>query len=358
MNVISFQEALDISAIYSKKHLLLGNGFSIACDPGIFTYDSLFQEADFSSSPEIREAFGLLGTTDFEVVIDTLDKCSKVLPAYQNNAEAVSAKMLQDSSSIKDLLISTISSRHPSMPSIVSTESYQHCLRFLKAFLHKDNEGRIYTLNYDLLLYWTLMHELDDDESESIFSDGFGRDALFEDGEVSFSPELTWQGGSGQNIHYLHGALHLYDAGYELQKFSWIDTGERLIVQARKALDEGKFPLFVTEGDSIKKMEKIAHNAYLFNSYKSFELVMNAGKGKVGNTCLFTYGVSFSQNDNHILNLIPRGRIKHLFVSIYGDPYSEKNQDIIAKVEAMKSQREKYPLQVTYYSAESAKVWG
>ncbi len=359
MEIETFQTALNISGAYSKRHLLLGNGFSIACDPTIFTYESLYHEADFSENPQIKQCFELLGTTDFELVIDALDKSSSILPAYNTEAEGICAKMVGDSNVIKDLLIRTISARHPSIPTIISQDKYDHCRRFLSIFLHKDNGGKVYTLNYDLLLYWTLMHELDRDGSESKISDGFGRDTIIDNGEVIKSNELTWQGGIlDQNIHYMHGALHLYDAGYELQKFSWIDTGKRLIEQAREALQQGKFPLFVTEGDSSKKMEKITHSAYLFNSYRSFEVVTNGGLGRPGNTCLFTYGVSFSKNDDHILYRIAQGKIKHLFVSIYGDPYSDENRQIISKVEAMKSQRKEYPLQVTFYDAQSAAVWG
>jgi len=359
MDVITFKEALNMASGYKIKHLLLGNGFSIACDNSIFTYNSLYNETDFSDSPEIKKSFDLLGTTDFEYVIEVLEKSSIILPAYLDDKHNIASKMVNDSKKIKDLLIETISTRHPSMPSIISGEKYSHCRSFLLNFIHKDNGGKVYTLNYDLLLYWTLMSELDNENSESKFSDGFGRDTVFENGEVYFSDDLTWQHSHDQNIHFLHGALHIYDAGYELQKYSWIDTGKPLISQAREALNNNKFPLFVTEGDSLKKMEKIVHNAYLYNSYKSFEGICEGGLRKEpASTCLFTYGVSFSQNDSHILNLIPRGRIKHLFIGIYGDPYSEKNQEIIAKVEAMKSQRDKYPLQVTYYSAESANVWG
>ena len=39
--VIFFDEAIQQSADCKKRHLLLGNGFSIACKPDIFTYKSL-----------------------------------------------------------------------------------------------------------------------------------------------------------------------------------------------------------------------------------------------------------------------------------------------------------------------------
>lgn len=38
MLLISFNEALKDSTKYNKRHLLLGNGFSIACRSDIFVY--------------------------------------------------------------------------------------------------------------------------------------------------------------------------------------------------------------------------------------------------------------------------------------------------------------------------------
>ena len=71
MPVITFAEAFERSAD-GKRHLLLGNGFSIALFPGRFRYGSLLAEADFSGSPELRASFERLTTTDFEVVIKAL----------------------------------------------------------------------------------------------------------------------------------------------------------------------------------------------------------------------------------------------------------------------------------------------
>ena len=45
IKLLTFSQALDKAANYSKRHLLLGNGFSIACEPTIFTYGSLFERA-------------------------------------------------------------------------------------------------------------------------------------------------------------------------------------------------------------------------------------------------------------------------------------------------------------------------
>jgi uncharacterized protein DUF4917 len=80
MPTISFAQALARSQD-SKRHLLLGNGFSIALFPDRFQYDRLLDSADFAESPEARAAFDRLGTTDFEVVIKGLQDAVALLSA-------------------------------------------------------------------------------------------------------------------------------------------------------------------------------------------------------------------------------------------------------------------------------------
>jgi len=134
-------------------------------------------------------------------------------------------------------------------------------------------------------------------------NDGFNKDVEYDDGNFSISDYVIWQGDSnahGQNIHYLHGALHLFERDSEIEKFTWINTGKPLIEQIREALEENRFPLFIAEGDNIKKLTKITHSGYLYHSYKSFSQRMKTGNKKT-TACLFTHGVSFSANDEHII---------------------------------------------------------
>ena len=244
------------------------------------------------------------------------------------------------------------------MPSDIPDKKYHTCRDFLSYFVSDDKKSNIYSLNYDLLLYWTLMHEFEDEDFNLVFNDGFYKE--YDEELHEASSELYWEGKtSEQNIHFLHGSLHLFQGNGLLEKNTWVNTGVRLITQARIALNNDKFPLFVAEGNTEKKMSKIFHNPYLFNSYKSFEDVSNGGKGKTpGNTCIFTYGLSFADNDVHIFNKIANGKIKHLFVSIYGDPENESNASIFARCESMKDKRDEYPLSITYFDADSANVWG
>jgi len=359
IKIITFDQAIKKSAAYNKRHLLVGNGFSIACVPDIFTYRSLFEKANFRNMPEVKELFKTFQTHDFELVINALEQSSLTLPAYGKQFVKIAKKMQEHAGKLKEILIKTIAENHPAYPATISDNKYEACARFLSLFMNSENGGCIYTINYDLLLYWTVMFGKNKELFDILPNDGFGRDTDFEDGESHVSQYVTWQGETsahGQNIHYLHGALHVFDNGNEVEKYTWIDTGIRLIDQTRAALEQNKFPLFVAEGESKKKMEKILHNGYLYHSYKSFSKIME--KGSRVSDCLFTYGVSFSDNDNHIFKKIYKGHIRKLFVGLYGDPDSEANKVIISKIEYLKSKRKASDLEVEYYDAESAKVWG
>ncbi|WP_140127832.1 DUF4917 family protein, partial [Vibrio parahaemolyticus] len=74
-----------------------------------------------------------------------------------------------------------------------------------------NNDGSVFSTNYDLLLYWVLMRK-----GAKNAIDGFGRDRE-DDGGCDDEPEyseLRWGNNkSNQNIYYLHGALPIFDEG-------------------------------------------------------------------------------------------------------------------------------------------------
>lgn len=352
--ILTFADAIEQSTHFKKRHLLLGNGFSIACRSDIFTYGSLFEQADFSSAPRLPAVFKAVGTTDFEHVIKMLEDASRVVPVYSRKAVRVAKRMATDAQALKDILIRTVANNHPNIPNDVADEQFWACRRFLSYFLGDANkDGKVYTLNYDLLLYWTLMHKDMgfEDPVNLAANDGFGRD---EDTEPEY---VNWMGESGahaQRVHYLHGALHLFDAGAELQKYTWVNTGKPLLDQAREAMSENKFPLFVAEGKSNQKLAKIKHSAYLHHSYKSFSSQMAQR-----NDALFIFGHSLASNDNHVLKKIARGRISQVYVGLYGDPESQGNRRIRNAATALKNYRDKHAtLDIAFFDAASAQVWG
>lgn len=162
---------------------------------------------------------------------------------------------------------------------------------------------------------------------------------------------VAWDSGSayGQTVHYMHGALHIFDAGHELQKYTWCNTQIPLIEQIKVAIDRNEFPLFVAEDTYKAKLERIMHSAYLGKVKSSFEKIAND---------LFVFGFAFGESDDHILQLMGDNKIKQMFVSLFGNPGSDGNKKIIQRAESVKARRKKYKLDVQYFRAETAKVWG
>jgi len=357
MPVISFEEAIADSEQFSKRHLLLGNGFSIACRADIFHYGSLFAQADFSTAPEVAAVFRALDTQDFEAAIRSLEGAATILPSYlpadaDADAGAVE-KMLTHAGVLKEILVQTIAGNHPHVPSDIPDERFWACRQFLAHFLSGERAGCVFTLNYDLLLYWTLMHD-DMPFGEALAlatNDGFGNDEDAPDADY-----VVWQGETNAHaarVMFLHGALHLFDTGKELTKYTWVRKGVPLIDQAREALANGAFPLFVAEGTSMQKKTKIRHNAYLYQGFKQFTANVEQGKH-----CMFVFGHSLAENDDHILNRIGRGRCRKIYVGIFGDPAAAWNQQIMARANSLADLRhEKWPLEVAFFDAASAHVW-
>ena len=339
IQLLTFEEAKQRAGRYSKRHLLLGNGFSIACRPNVFVYKRLFEQADFSKlSPSARKAFDLLGTSDFERVIRMLNDSAKIGTAY-GMATSTVKQMQQDALDLKELLVQTIAHSHPERPTEISDDEYKHCRSFL------DNFHTIYSLNYDLLLYWTMMHG-----ENSTFDDGFrtSRDDVEEGWESDY---VVWEPGQshGQKTWFLHGALHIFDSGIEVQKYTWNRTGVRLIKQTRDALSKDLFPLFVAEGTSDEKLERIRHSDYLAKAYRSFEAIQY---------CLFIHGHSLAENDEHFLRVIERGKLEHLFVGLHGDVNSAGNKRIIRRASRMaENRRAGRKLVIDFYDSDTANVW-
>lgn len=339
MTFLTFKQAIAETDNNANRHLLLGNGFSIACKPDIFRYGKLFEQADFSGlSPMVKNAFAALKTQDFEKVIKALRDTKKIVEAYGVDQEFLNT-LQKDADGLRELLVQTIAASHPAHPFDITDQEYAACKSFLARF--KD----VYTFNYDLLLYWTQMHN--PEGVDPVFDDGFRKaDDNYDAPYVVWDPNNSHK----QTTWFLHGALHVFDSGTEIQKYTWINTQKRLIDQIREALAHDFFPLFVSEGTSKEKYEHIAHSDYLSKAYRSFSTI-----GGV----LFIHGHSLAENDEHYLKRIEKGKITHLYVGLHGDPDSNSNRLITNRAERMIANRKgKIPLAVSYYETDSANVWG
>lgn len=338
--LMTFDEALAASeAINKNRHLLLGNGFSIACRPDCFTYGRLLDEADFSGlSVEAQALFASVDTADFEAVIATLRAAERVVGLYAISDPDLASRLRADADCLRDALADVLASTHPDHVGSIDESEYRSARRFLQHF------GHTFTLNYDLLLYWSLLH---DELGPSIAND----DGFRADPDDLDAPHVVWNHFQPykQNVHYLHGGLHLFDGGATLKKVTWKRTRVPIVDQIRSAIDEGEYPLVVTEGTSTEKLRKVQHHAYLAKGLRSFASVTGS---------LFVHGHSLAQNDDHVLRGISKGKFRGLFVSLFGSVDSETNRQIQARAHLLAADRpEKKPLKVAFYDAGSAQVW-
>ncbi len=339
--IYDFEECIEIAnKKASKKHLILGNGFSIDLFPKIFNYKALSQNVN---SSQVKTLFELLGTSDFEHVMRMLTTALKVVKAYPNNTQIVN-QIESHLNEIRDGLIQAISVSHPEKPSLITEDEYEHCRLFLEHF----DDGKKYTFNYDLLLYWVYMHFLEEDKEnkKKQFNDGFRHPT----GDDSI---VTWEIGREiyQNVYYIHGAMHIFNDGAEVEKFTWINKGVNISDQVRESISKNKYPIFISEGKKDHKLARIYSSSYLGRSFSSLK---NIG----GN--LFIFGHSINENDDHVFDYInENSKLKNIFISIHGDVNLPDNQYIINRVNKWKEKYKGTDLVKEYYfyDAKTANVW-
>lgn len=338
---MTFDAALaEAGEITEQPHLLLGNGFSISCRPNAFTYGALLNEATFDDADgDMTSVFSLLGTTDFERVIEMLRLAAALVDEYEPGS-SIGTRLRHDAEVVREALAVTLAARHPDLPFDITTAEYTAARTFLSHFKN------VYTLNYDMLLYWAVMQDLDPPVATN---DGFGAGNDPAADYVVWEPYLDFR---QQRLFFLHGGLHLYDSGHEISKITWSRTGIPLVEQIRDALAANQYPLIVTEGTSREKEAKILHNAYLNHALRSFAKIQKV---------LFIHGHSLAPNDQHIFRRIEEGRLDRLYVSLFGNPNSDSNRQVIERANWMATNRSNVgdrPLVVRFYDAQTARAWG
>ena len=335
-NLLTFEDALHHAS--GTPHLLLGNGFSRGCRNDLFAYDALFAKAKDRLNSRVTSAFNALDTTDFEKVMRALRQAQLLVKAYSPSKKRLVRRLKRDANSLRNILAEVIASNHPERSNEIADYQFQSCRTFL------NNFKNIYTLNYDLLLYWALMKD-DIDDLNLKCDDGFRQS---DEGPMEY---VVWNMNDPgqQNVFYMHGALHVFDARDEVQKYTWSNTGIALIDQIREALETGLYPIYVSEGTSKSKMDRIMHSSYLARGFRSMS--------QIGGS-LFIFGHSLQENDEHVLKCIQDSKVSSVYVSIFGDPSSQENQAITSRGLSLSSgRRGRQNREVLFYDAASAAVW-
>jgi hypothetical protein len=328
------------------KHLLFGNGFSMAYDRDIFSYNALSKFIEKTGDPLVKQLFDKLKTKNFEAVMQQLDSFCEIAGIFSEDKNLV-PKIKESIEKLKTSLIEAVKELHPEHVFKVSNEASRLCMNFLQNYLSKS--GLIFSTNYDLLLYWVLMRN-----GAQNAIDGFGRELetaldsenYVEPDELEFS-ELIWgKYKKEQTVHYLHGTLPFFDTGINIVKVEY-DSEHYLLENVKARIDKKEYPIFITAGNGKEKLTNIMHNKYLSFCY---EQLCNI-KGS-----LVTFGFNFGEYDTHIIDAIniaaKRGRKSgdKLF-SIYVGVYSDED---IAHINDIKNS---FKCKVNLYNARTANIW-
>lgn len=326
------------------KHLLLGNGFSIAYDSRIFSYNALSTFIDKIDNPLLQKLFSRINTKNFEQIMQQLDNFCEIADVFSTDKELVT-KIKNASLSLKESLIEAVKELHPEHVFKIPEENSQKCSEFLNEYLSK--EGKIFSTNYDLLLYWVTMRN--DLKNKG---DGCGRD--IENSTDEYVPpeelelsELRWgRNLKDQTIFYLHGALQFFDTGIDIVKEEY-DSDHYLLEKIKERMENKEYPIFVTAGSPKEKLNHIMHNKYLSNCYDELSSI---------NGSLITFGFHFGESDTHIIDAINRAAkfnktTNNKLFSIYIGVYNDGDLQHIAKI------GKKFKPKVEAYNARTVNIW-
>ncbi|MEQ1807001.1 MAG: DUF4917 family protein [Burkholderiaceae bacterium] len=328
-----------------KAHLLIGNGFSMAYDSSIFSYNALFDFVASLKDPLLAGVLGAMKTKNFELMMEQLDAFSVLLDVLGGDA-TLKAKVEAVHDGLRKSLIDAIKSLHPEHVFKIPDEKSAACAKFVNRFL--ETGGSIFTSNYDLLLYWVLMRQ-----GIPSACDGFGRE-LLNPVEVENSnadqewSELRWgPNRSKQIVFYVHGSLPLFDTGTEVEKEQYDEAGY-LLENIRARIETNDYPVFVTAGTGEEKLAQIRANPYLADCYENLSSVDGS---------IITFGFAFGDSDLHVVEALNRAAhfpskdVPKLW-SVYIGVFSQADMERAAELEKLLHAK------VNTYNAKTATIWG
>lgn len=284
------------------KSILIGNGASINVWEK-FNYRSIYAQASSSGSGSplgIKDTnlFNTLDTHNFEQILSSLKTASII-----NQALGLpDVEITQRYESIKSSLIGTIGEVH--IPWRITPDLIISTIR--SEIL---NYKRVYTTNYDLLIYWSVMHQ----NNPAPFVDYFFTEE-FDSSDTNIYDDAKTK------VLYLHGALHLY-------RLPNGTTLKRKAEEKRNLLDlfgqpypghPDAIPLIVSEGTSEDKLTSINQSDYLTFAFNKFAEERED---------IVVLGHSLSDSDMHIVEAMRKLRGRRIAIGLL--PESPTN--LIAK---------------------------
>lgn len=304
----TFQELVDTCK--GPKSIVLGNGFGLSFDAATrqnnFNWNSLLDLCDIEVGSKLH---GVLAACqfDFELAHQKLNTAIDEIKLY--DSESVLIRTLEEQIQyLRDQLIIAVQRSHP--PSFVQERSPEskeeldaiiyNCREFLNGFKN------IFSLNYDLLLYWVRCYE-----SNYMGSDFFTGDR---DSPLTYShPNFV----KSANFFFPHGAVFIFREGNTATK-SRSSKRDPILARVESQIERGLFPMCISEGTGEQKLEKIKMNRYLRDAFH----MIRRSEGVI-----FTFGCSFLDGkDSHIMFEMAMSCAKHIVIGVYDLQQEERHR--------------------------------
>lgn len=325
------------------RNLLIGNGYSIAVNE-YYNYKNLKENTDFGPIPWVEGIFNSYNTNNFELVLEMLGHAKTVNTCSGNEVEA--QRDADGRAKLVDCFVDTLRVGHPDNiyedtgHTCITEDQYKTNGEFLKNF------SSLFSLNYDLLLYWSILENGLTKKFRDSFSfreDGIRKKLWFS--ERYFDSTTMW---------FLHGALHLRTDSSGFAYKVLYDEDMNIREQLKDDIEDSIYPILVFEGTDEEKLSKINSNRYLSMANKAFSDLSGH---------LFTYGFSFGRNDFHVRESIVKSKISHLCIGVYGDK-RDHAETLQAGAEIERESHEwhadgdrAYPIVVEYYDTSAFDIW-
>lgn len=294
---------------YRFESLLIGNGFSIGISDR-FKYESLLDQIDLfdiTIYPMARDLFreDKVNTHNFEEILRVIYHASLV---NFYNQDAIKQLYFN----VQKSLIEAVNQSHVAFSDVP-----------IEAVANEFQKYRsIFTTNYDLIPYWSLMGAL----SFHGFCDYFWSSGC----EFDLSDTDIWD--SKTPIYYLHGAVHL-KTNPDGVVYKVTATEGRTIPDIISSKIMGNTPLFISEGKSDIKLRRIRENCYLGFCYD--KLLSNKK-----NMVVYGHGL-VKDYDEHILSALKKASMKKLAFSVFSDMGEEEKEAFASNIRAYFSNTDK-----------------
>jgi len=331
---------LDIADEFTEG-ILIGNGASIAIDPG-FSYPSLLSYARDNKliTERVGKVFEHLKTNDFELVLRIIWHAYHVNQALGID-ERETLKAYED---IQHALVQAVRDVH------VPYDSAKPYLLPIGQFLsHFDT---VASLNYDVVVYWAFL--LANEQLGHEFKD------CFYQGSFGVIPWREYRnprtfGKKTTLVFYPHGnlvlATRIDDTEFKVHRD---DEGDhKLLDTIIKEWMAGRCsPLFVSEGSSLQKRGAIYRSHYLSTVYN--EVIPEIGSKVV------ILGWSMRDEDHHIFSAIRKGNPTALAISIHTanktpEEIDQTCQGFIDRLRAVYGRRP-YP-EIRFFDPATPQCW-